>query len=211
MHPDRIRWIVRSTARVVAFVILVSLPISHFAIVYREMLYDVSFKARLNASRVAKYVYANSALWEFHGARLAELIEFSAQERQIHRQIIQSAAGREVFAEEQDVAEPTKSHREPVTVNGKVVGWLIIETSLLPLLLEMAAVIALSLLLAFLVYISFDRWPLRLINVRWATFRPSRPAPNRRASSLRCRKPNCASARSNWCRRRNWARSATGA
>lgn len=164
MHPDRIRWIVRSTARVVAFVILVTLPISHFAIVYREMLNDVSFKARLNASRVAKYVYANSALWEFHGARLAELIEFSAQERQIHRQIIQSAAGREVFAEEQELAEPTKSHREPVTVNGKVVGWLIIETSLLPLLVEMAAVIALSLLLAFLVFISFDRWPLRLIN-----------------------------------------------
>ena len=64
----------------VAVVTAISAPLGYGAIVYLSEGDRLSFEARLNASRVSRYIYQYGPMWPFHKVRLNELIELSNRE-----------------------------------------------------------------------------------------------------------------------------------
>ena len=59
----------------------------------------MTFKARLNAARVAQYIYTHGGMWQYQQLRLAELIQLPETGEQPIRQKIYDQANRLVLEE----------------------------------------------------------------------------------------------------------------
>ena len=70
-----LRGLVNALALAVAIVIAVGVPTGNFLIDYSNAAATLAFKARLNAGRVAQYIYTHDALWQYQQLRLSELIQ----------------------------------------------------------------------------------------------------------------------------------------
>ena len=69
-----LRALVNRLAIVVAIVIAIGIPGALFVIGYSNTVSTSAFKGRLNAARVAQYIYTHEGLWQYQRLRLAELI-----------------------------------------------------------------------------------------------------------------------------------------
>ena len=163
MARSSIASLMRQTAILVAVAVVVTLPAGYAFIKMSSLSSALDFKARLNAGRVAKYVFANSELWEFHGVRLSEVIAFSGNDVTENRQTILSRTGRVVFQESNALPGPILWRQAPIVVYGEQIGTMIVETSLRPMLSELAMIAFGALLLAAALLFAFYRWPKRII------------------------------------------------
>ena len=59
----------------VAITVAVATPSMYFIHDYIDVSEQMTFKARLNAARVAQYIYTHDGMWQYQQLRLAELIQ----------------------------------------------------------------------------------------------------------------------------------------
>ena len=71
----RLRALVSWLGLSVALAFTLVVPAGYFAIAYATLNHELSFAANLKANRLAKYIYANQELWQYHTHRLSQLIE----------------------------------------------------------------------------------------------------------------------------------------
>ena len=70
----RLRTLVSAIGLCVALTVTLAIPAGFLLVGYSNKAATLAFKAKLNADRLAKYIYVHSALWQYQRVRLAELI-----------------------------------------------------------------------------------------------------------------------------------------
>ena len=90
----------------------------------------MTFKARLNAARVAQYIYTHDGMWQYQQLRLAELIQLPETGEQPIRQKIYDQANRLVLEEGAPLDAPIVTRSIPIVVAGSTVGVFVVEESL---------------------------------------------------------------------------------
>ena len=137
MASISIRRLIGVIAVVVSLGTAVALPLGYAITSYIAEADALAFKARLNAGRVAKYIYAQGELWPFHHVRLAELIEIpEASEQRGSTQRIYATPDRLVLEEGRALDWPILTRSAPITVGKSDVGRLETATSLRPLIVR---------------------------------------------------------------------------
>jgi hypothetical protein len=128
--PMSLRAVVGGIGLIVALLCSLIVPGVYATFEYVERADILSFKAHLNASRLAKYIYAHETLWQYHRVRLAELIELPQDEIGALRQRVFDNSGKLVLEEGPEVSWPALRRSAPIFVKGVMVGRLEAEASL---------------------------------------------------------------------------------
>ncbi|MCF8475523.1 MAG: EAL domain-containing protein [Pseudolabrys sp.] len=147
----------------IAIAVAVAAPVGYFIIGYSNVTEVLDFKARLNAARVAKYIYTHDELWQYQELRLAEIIQLPEWGERPIRQSVYDLGDQLVVKEGPALAAPVVSRRAPVLVGNAKVGSLVIESSLLGILFETGLAALLGLLLGFGVYFAVRSLPMRAL------------------------------------------------
>ena len=148
----------------VAIVTAVATPCVYFIHDYANISAKLTFKAQLNAARVAQYIYTHNAMWQYQQLRLAELIQLPEIGQQPIHQKIYDKANRLVLEEGTPVNAPTMVRSTPIIVSGATVGILTVEESLRPNLYNTGLVALLSSLIGFAAYFALRIFPLRVLD-----------------------------------------------
>src|SRR5215210_1069097 len=128
------RALVNALGLVVALAITLVVPTGYALLGYTAEAGRLAFEARLNASRVATYVFQHGAMWPYHRVRLAELIELTSYDEDAVRQRIYNAQGKLVLEEGPQLSTPVIMRSAPILATGQAVGWIEVETSAGPLI-----------------------------------------------------------------------------
>jgi diguanylate cyclase (GGDEF)-like protein len=173
MSAAPLRNLVNAFGLVVAILAAVIVPSGYFVVGYTNTAETAAFKARLNAARVAQYIYTHDALWQYQRLRLAELIQLPEAGEQPIAQKIFDRAGRLVLEEGGPLAGPIVSRSAPIVVFGVPAGSLAVQSSLRDLLQETLLVGVLSVLLGFAIYFAVRVFPLRALDRALGALRAS--------------------------------------
>jgi diguanylate cyclase (GGDEF)-like protein/PAS domain S-box-containing protein len=158
-----LRKTVNAVALVVALAIALSTPLIYGAVAYQYEGSMASFFAKQYADRVARYIYANGAMWPYQKIRLGELIETRTSSGEGTNRILDSA-GKTVVAEAELPARFRLSRRSPIVVAGATVGWIERNVPLDSLLNRLGLVSLFSLLLGLCTYLAVRIFPLRALD-----------------------------------------------
>jgi diguanylate cyclase (GGDEF)-like protein/PAS domain S-box-containing protein len=148
----------------VAIVTAVATPCVYFIHDYANISAKLTFKAQLNAARVAQYIYTHNAMWQYQQLRLAELIQLPEIGQQPIHQKIYDKANRLVLEEGAPVNAPAMVRSTPIVVSGATVGILTVEESVRPNLYNTGLVALLSSLIGFAAYFALRIFPLRVLD-----------------------------------------------
>jgi diguanylate cyclase (GGDEF)-like protein len=162
-RPISLRALVSAIGLLVATLTAVTIPAIYFFVEYSSAANNLEFKARLKANRVAKYVYAHTALWQYQAVRLAELIEVPEANAQGDQQRILDARNALVIELGPAPAFPTMRRSAPIAVNGETVGRVEVVASARALAIETGVVTALSCMLGFGVFFAIRVFPMRVL------------------------------------------------
>src|SRR5665647_341281 len=94
MQVVPLRKLVSAIGLTVAITVSVATPTVYFIHDYVNASAKMTFKARLNAARVAQYIYTHGGLWQYQQLRLADLIQLPETGQQPIRQKIYDQARR---------------------------------------------------------------------------------------------------------------------
>ncbi len=164
--PSRrsLRALVGGLALAVALLCSLAIPGAYVIIEYNERTSLTSFKAQLNAARLAQYIYSHEQLWQYQTERLGEMIKLPQDDQAPLRQRIVDASGKLVLEEDVALQEPVIVRSVPIIVTGAVVGRVEVEQSLAPLLGEFVWVLLVCMALGAAAYLAFRFVPLRVID-----------------------------------------------
>ncbi len=164
MQTVPLRRLVSVIGLAVSIITAVVLPCGYFAVGYVNISETLTFKSRLNAARVAQYIYSHSEMWQYQRLRLDELIQLPEAFEQPIQQRIYDQAGRLVLDHGLPMAGPIMARRVPIVVAGAAVGSLVAETSLRKLAAETGFAAVLSTLLGLFMYFGLRILPLRVLD-----------------------------------------------
>ena len=159
-----LRAVVGGIGLIVALLCSLVIPLTYATFEYFERADFLSFKAQLNASRLAKYIYAHEKLWQYQRVRLAELVELPQDDHEALRQRLVDGSGRVVLEEGPEFQGLTLRRGAPIFVKGLVVGRIEVEVSLAPFFVEVGWVTLVSFALGFAAYLAFRVVPLRVLD-----------------------------------------------
>src|SRR5664280_2015237 len=125
-----LRKLVSAIGLTVAITVAVATPSMYFIHDYIDVSGKLTFKARLNAARVAQYIYTHDGMWQYQQLRLAELIQLPETGQQPIRQKIYDQAHRLVLEESAPLDAPVATRSVPIVVAGATVGVFVVEESL---------------------------------------------------------------------------------
>ena len=147
----------------IALLIGLAGPIAYATLEYAERADLVSFKAKLNARRLAMYINSGDGLWQHQSAAFAEAIELPQIGDAPLRQRAFDAAGMVVF-ETPALTGPVLRRHAPIIVNAVEVGRVETEMSLTPFLNNLGLVTVVSFVLGLVAYLAFRVLPLRVLD-----------------------------------------------
>ena len=159
-----LRTLVGAIGLVMALLFAVFLPLLYATSEYLERAELLSFKAHLNAGRVSKYIYAHQDFWQYHGLRIAELIELPQGQSEPVRQRVLDAADKSIADSGEVLSRPILRRAAPIIINGTAVGRLEAEISLVPFLLTFSLITLASFALGLAAYLAFRVLPLRVLD-----------------------------------------------
>jgi diguanylate cyclase (GGDEF)-like protein len=161
-----VRALIGAAGIVISLILAVAFPAAYSVHHYMDRAESLSFKARLNADRLAKFIYANShgSLWRYQHVRLAEIIILPEEKGQPLRQRIIDASGVLVLEDGADLAGPVLQRSAPIMVRGAEMGRIELEISLTPFLIESAVVTFFSLIVGLGAYFGLKVFPLRVLD-----------------------------------------------
>ena len=158
-----LRKAVNAVALLVALAITLSTPLVYGLVAYQSVASGASFLAKLNADRLAKYIYEYSAMWQYQKLRLAEIVETDESPRHGRNRIL-DAAGTTVLAEAELPARFELTRSAAIVVSGETVGWVEHEAPLDHLLSRFGLVAMFSLILGLCTYLAIRIFPLRVLD-----------------------------------------------
>ncbi len=164
MQGIPLRKLVSAIGFVVAITTAVTVPSAYLIHDYINVSAHMTFKARLNAARVAQYIYTHDGMWQYQQLRLAELIQLPETGQQPIRQKIYDQARRLVLEEGAPLDAPVATRSVPIVVAGSTVGVFFIEESLRETLYETGLVAFVSALIGFAAYFALRIFPLRVLD-----------------------------------------------
>ncbi len=159
-----LRKLVSAIGLIVAFTVAVATPIMYIIHDYVDVTGQMTFKARLNAARVAQYIYTHDGTWQYQQLRLTELIQLPEVGVEPIRQKIYDRADRLVLEEGPSLAAPVATRSIPIVVAGSAVGVFVVEESLRGTLYETWMVAFVSTIIGFGAYIALRMFPLRVLD-----------------------------------------------
>jgi len=158
-----LRKTVDAIAVLVALAIALSTPLIYGLVAYRYEAATASLLAKLNADRVAGYVYEHGKMWTYQKIRLGELIETKQSSGEGANRIL-DAAGKMVVAEAELPGRFQLTRSSAIVVAGATVGSIEHDTPLDSLLTRLGLVALFSLLLGFCTYLAVRIFPLRVLD-----------------------------------------------
>lgn len=164
MQAVPLRKLVSAIGLIVSVATAVALPCVFFVVGYTNTSETLAFKGRLNAARVAQYIYTHSEMWQYQRLRLVDLIQLPEAGEKPVRQKIYDQAGKLVLEEGPPLVAPITAQRAPIVVAGTTVGTLVAESSLQETLQETWLVAFLGALFGFAVYFAVKWFPLRVLD-----------------------------------------------
>src|SRR5450756_2584934 len=141
------RKLVSAIGLTVAITFAVATPSMYFIHDYIDATAQMTFKARLNAARVAQYIYTHVGMWQYQQLRLAELIQLPDTGAQPIRQKVYDLANRLVLEEGAHLGAPVITRSTPIVIAGSTVGVFTVEESLRETLYETGLVALVSVLI----------------------------------------------------------------
>jgi diguanylate cyclase (GGDEF)-like protein len=163
--PATLRRLLSAIGIALAVIAALAIPAGYLFVGYSYTISNLEFRADLNAASAARYIQAHERLWQFQYVRLAELIELNRTPGAPVRHRIFDAAGHMVLEDSDHVVTaPVARVTRPIIVSGRTVGRVEAEGSVRPLLTSGALVAALSLLLAFGIYLAMRIFPVRFLD-----------------------------------------------
>ena len=159
-----LRKLVSAIGLAVAITVAVATPSMYFIHDYVDATAQMMFKARLNAARVAQYIYTHDGTWQYQQLRLAELIQLPETGEEPIRQKIYDRNNRLVLEEGGTLQAPTVSRGTPIVVAGATVGTFVVEESLRETLYETWLVAFVCTLIGFGAYLALRTFPLRVLD-----------------------------------------------
>src|SRR5450759_592975 len=156
-----LRRLVSAIGLTVAITAAVATPSMYFIHDYIDATEQITFKARLNAARVAQHIYTHDGMWQYQQLRLSELIQLPDNGAQPIHQKIYDLANRLVLEEGAHLGAPVVTRSVPIVVAGSTVGVFAVEESLRETLYESGLVAFVSALIGFAAYFALRRFPLR--------------------------------------------------
>jgi len=164
MQDIPLRRLVSAIGLTVAITVAVATPSMYFIHDYIDATAQMTFKARLNAARVAQYIYTHDGMWQYQQLRLAELIQLPDTGAQPIHQKIYDLANRLVLEEGAHLGAPVVTRSVPIVVAGSTVGVFAVEESLRETLYESGLVAFVSALIGFAAYFALRIFPLRVLD-----------------------------------------------
>ena len=164
MHATPLRKLVSAIGLTVAITTAVATPGMYFIHDYIDVTATMSFKAQLNAARIARYIYTHDDMWQYQQLRLGELIQLPESVKQQARQKIYDQANRLVFDDSAPVDTPIVARSAPIVVAGSTVGVFVVEGSLRETLYETWLVAFVSTIIGFGAYFALRIFPLRVLD-----------------------------------------------
>ena len=164
MPTMSLRRLVGTIGLAVAIITAVATPAIYFIHDYYNASAKLTFKARLNAARVAQYIYTHNDMWQYQELRLAELIQLPTVAEEPMDQRIYDLANHLVHDDAVKLDAPIMTRRVPITVAGSAVGVFVVEESLRNNLYTTGLVALLSSLIAFAAYFALRIFPLRVLD-----------------------------------------------
>ena len=158
-----LRKTVDAIAILVALAIALSTPLIYGLVAYQYEAATASLLAKLNADRVAGYIYEHGKMWTYQKIRLGELIETKQSSGEGANRIL-DAAGKMVVAEAELPARFQLTRSSAIVVAGATVGSIEHDTPLDSLLNRLGLVALFSLLLGFCTYLAVRIFPLRVLD-----------------------------------------------
>jgi methyl-accepting chemotaxis protein len=163
-HTYSVRNLIKVIGACVAVTTAVGAPLAYAVFAYIHKSDDLSFEARVSASRVSRYAYQHGPTWPFHHTRLAELIEYQVSESAMHRQRILTAERKLVLEEQDVIAAPIITRVAPIVVGEAVIGSLEIDASARPIIFNTLIIGFVSCLLGGGAYFAARILPLRALD-----------------------------------------------
>ncbi|NWG26259.1 MAG: EAL domain-containing protein [Pseudorhodoplanes sp.] len=164
MKPLSLRGAVTVVGAVLAVLAAISLPTGYFFSGYSNLARHLDFKAELNAAYLAKYINAHSDVWRFQTVRIAELLSQTDSSGAAVRRRVLDSAGNVVLDEGGAVPAPALTRSQRVVVAGSDVARVELQTSLQPLLAQVALVGLFGALLGLGVFAALRIFPLRVLD-----------------------------------------------
>jgi len=164
MHATPLRKLVSAIGLTVAIAAAVATSSMYFIHDYVDVTGTMTFKARLNAARVARYIYAHDGMRQYQELRLTELIQLPEPGEQPIRQKIYDQANRLVLEEGPQLPAPIATRSAPIVVAGSSVGVFVVEQSLRVTIYETWVVAFVSSLVGFAAYFALRIFPLRVLD-----------------------------------------------
>ncbi len=158
-----LRRTVDAIALLVALTIALSTPLIYGVVAYQYEARTSSFLAKLNAERVAKYIYEHGETWPYQKVRLAELIETREPSRDGSNRIL-DAIGKTIVAEAELPARFQFTRSSAIVVAGATVGSIEHDAALDSMLSRLGLVALFSLLLGICSYLAVRIFPLRVLD-----------------------------------------------
>jgi diguanylate cyclase (GGDEF)-like protein len=158
------RKLVSAIGLTVAITFAVATPSMYFIHDYIDATAQMTFKARLNAARVAQYIYTHDGMWQYQQLRLAELIQLPDTGAQPIRQKIYGLANRLVLEEGAPLDAPVAARSSSIVVAGSTVGVFVVEESLRETFYETGLVAFVCSLIGFAAYFALRIFPLRVLD-----------------------------------------------
>ena len=159
-----LRKLVSAIGLTVAITVAVATPTVYFVHDYINASAKMTFKARLNAARVAQYIYTHGGMWQYQQLRLAELIQLPETGEQSIHQKIYDQANRLVLEEGEHLGAPLVTRSVPIVVAGATVGAFLVEESLRKTLYETGLVAIVCSLIGIAAYFALRTFPLRVLD-----------------------------------------------
>lgn len=164
MPASRLKRLVNRAALAVATVIAVGIPCGTLYIDYSNTTETLAFKSRLNAARVAQYIYTHDTMWQYQNVRLAELIQLpESGEREIG-QSIYDKNGSLVVQMGPALRAPVVKRSSPIVVSGTTEGTIVVAGSMWDAVVKVVYVALLSMSLAIIAYLTVRWLPLRALD-----------------------------------------------
>jgi diguanylate cyclase (GGDEF)-like protein len=164
MKPVSLRTLVSAIGFCVAITTAISIPAGYLLVGYSNIADTTAFKARLNAGRLAKYIYTHDSLWQYQRVRLAEVIEIPEAEEGPVRQRVFDPRDDLLLEEGPVLASPVLTRGALIIVAGTPVGRLEVDYSLRDIVEKAAIAAAFSCFLGFGMFFAVRVFPLRVLD-----------------------------------------------
>jgi diguanylate cyclase (GGDEF)-like protein len=159
-----LRSLVSRAGLVISLLIALVFPLLFAVHSYLHHAEVLSFKARLNGDRVAKYIYSHERLWEYQHVRLSDIIQLPDDGGEPIRQRIRNREGKILVEQGAALNGPLLSRNAPLLVRDALLGHVEVEISLTNPIMELGVVTLASFLLGAAAYLALRVFPMRALD-----------------------------------------------